>query len=153
MGAATGRLAGHAGALLLGLLMLWAGVSKLLALDDFTLAVWNFRILGWQASVVVARVLPWLEIALGLWLLVPLWRRLSLALVGLLLAGFTGALIHAGLRGLDISCGCFGGAGEAAGGGGGLWPAVARNLARLLGALLSMVASRRGGGHPRGGNE
>lgn len=54
--------------------------------------------------------LPILEIALGAWILLGLFTRVSGALGAVIMAIFTIAITSAWLRGLDISCGCFGGA-------------------------------------------
>ena len=63
----------------------------------------------------VALFLPWLELILGLGILLPAIRRTSAALIGLLLFIFIVLHTSAWVRGLDISCGCFGSeTGEAA---------------------------------------
>ncbi len=94
--------------LLLALLFLAAGLAKIMAADDFVLAVWNFQLLSWQASLWVARILPWFEIVLGLWLLIPWQPTIARLLTCLLLIIFSAALVSAMARGLDIGCGCFG---------------------------------------------
>jgi putative oxidoreductase len=77
------------------------------------LAVYQYRLLSWEASEMVAHVLPWLEAfaALGLWI-----PRLALGAAGLgslLSLLFLGALGSALVRDLDITCGCFGNSGSA----------------------------------------
>jgi uncharacterized membrane protein YphA (DoxX/SURF4 family) len=56
----------------------------------------------------VARTLPWLELALGVWLITGIWLRGSATLLALLLMGFFGLMIWANVKGLEINCGCFG---------------------------------------------
>jgi uncharacterized membrane protein YphA (DoxX/SURF4 family) len=56
----------------------------------------------------VARTLPWLEAALGLWLISGIWLRASATLSAALLLGFIGLMTWARLNGLSINCGCFG---------------------------------------------
>ena len=57
----------------------------------------------------VATGLPWLELLLGLYLLVGLFTQISAAVALTLLAVFTAALTSALLRGLPLEgCGCFG---------------------------------------------
>lgn len=67
---------------------------------------------GWVEPVAIA--LPYLEIALGLLMLVGLAVRLTAVLAGLLLVAFIVWVISAAARGLSIDCGCFGGGGQVA---------------------------------------
>jgi uncharacterized membrane protein YphA (DoxX/SURF4 family) len=56
---------------------------------------------------VIATILPSLELLCGLSLILGLYPRTSALLITLMLIGFTILIISALLRGLDISCGCF----------------------------------------------
>jgi uncharacterized membrane protein YphA (DoxX/SURF4 family) len=56
----------------------------------------------------IAKTLPWLELALGLWLIAGFWLRGSATITALLLSGFFGLMIWAHFKGLEIDCGCFG---------------------------------------------
>ncbi len=61
-----------------------------------------------EASQVVAHTLPFVEIILGLLLLIG-WRlRIWSAAVTLIMAGFLTAVSRAYLLHMDIDCGCFG---------------------------------------------
>ena len=93
---------------LLALLFLYAGVSKALDPATFARDVENYRLLSALPSGALALYLPWLEILAGLALLLNRLRAGSLALLLALSAAFSVALASAWLRGLDISCGCFG---------------------------------------------
>jgi len=55
----------------------------------------------------IATILPSLELLCGLGLILGLYPRASALLITCMLAGFTILIISALLRGLDISCGCF----------------------------------------------
>ena len=57
---------------------------------------------------VVARTLPWFELALGVWLATGFWLRGSAPITALLLLGFFSLMIWAQIKGLQINCGCFG---------------------------------------------
>jgi hypothetical protein len=93
----------------------------------------NYKILPWTISVALAFYLPWLEIFCGFALIV---RRLylgGLSILSALISIFIVATIAARVRGLDITCGCFGHASQH-------WnfPAhVALDLA-ILAALLAL---------------
>ncbi|PYI51452.1 MAG: DoxX family protein [Verrucomicrobia bacterium] len=68
----------------------------------------NYKILPWTIGVALAFYLPWLEIFCGIALIV---RRLylgGLSILTALVCVFTVATIAAKVRGLDITCGCFG---------------------------------------------
>lgn len=97
---------------LLSAVFLSAGITKALDPAAFALAIERYRLLPWPICAALALYLPWLEMlaALGVW-----WRSSRVGAY-LLLAGlsvlFFGALASALLRGLDISCGCFGEAHE-----------------------------------------
>lgn len=85
-----------------------AGCLKLNDPENTLQAVYQFRILPWNASALVADHLPWIELvaAVGLW--IP-WLRLGAAtLCSALSLTFLGALISALIRNIDITCGCFG---------------------------------------------
>ena len=91
-----------------GGLFIYAGVVKALDPARFAQDVSNFRLLPWTAGTIVALYLPWLEILCGAALI---FRKLhigaSFILTGLAFA-FLVALSLAKIRGVDISCGCFG---------------------------------------------
>jgi uncharacterized membrane protein YphA (DoxX/SURF4 family) len=55
--------------------------------------------------------LPWIEIGLGLLLIVGVTVKISGALGGLTMLAFIIAIAQAWARGLSIDCGCFGGGG------------------------------------------
>lgn len=74
----------------------------------FATSVNAFRVIDSGLSGWVALLLPWLELVIGIGILLPTIRRASGALIGLLLLLFIALHTSAWMRGLDISCGCFG---------------------------------------------
>jgi hypothetical protein len=91
-----------------------AAIPKLRDPQGTLLAIYQYRILSWEASEVFSRLLPWLEfvVAVGLWI-----PRLALGAAAwgtALNLIFLGAIGSALVRHLDISCGCFGSAGAPA---------------------------------------
>ena len=74
----------------------------------FAESVSAFRVVGPSLSLWVALVLPWLELTLGIGILLPQLKRSSGLLIALLLVVFIGLHASALIRGLEISCGCFG---------------------------------------------
>lgn len=73
----------------------------------FAQSVGNYKLLPLPAILVIATVLPWLELLSGLAILFGVVQRGSSLLLCLMLGVFTLAVVSALLRGLDISCGCF----------------------------------------------
>lgn len=151
--------------LIVGALFIFAGIAKILNLDqliadlqhlrfasafadlgnlsvadpaEFAHDINNFRILPWIVSVALAFYLPWLEIFCGLGLVFRVLYRGALSILIALIVVFTLATIAAKVRGLDITCGCFGHASQH-------WslPAhLATNLA-ILAALVVLWVSNR----------
>ena len=95
----------------LAAVFLVSGVLKAIDPDGTYVAVRAYDVLPKAAVPVVAGVLPWLEIALGLLLLAGFaTRAVAVAAAGLLLV-FVAGVAQAWVRGLSIDCGCFGGGG------------------------------------------
>lgn len=97
--------------LVLGGLFLYAGFTKVYPPDHrllFEMAVSAYQLLPVWAVIVVARVLPWLEIALGVLLLVGWKQRYVASFAALLLGGFILAMAITYARGIEANCGCFG---------------------------------------------
>jgi uncharacterized membrane protein YphA (DoxX/SURF4 family) len=95
----------------LAAVLLVSGLLKVVDPDTTYVAVRAYDVLPKPGVAVVAAVLPWLEIALGLLLLDGIATR-SVAVVSAgLLLGFIAGVTQAWARGLSIDCGCFGGGG------------------------------------------
>ena len=93
---------------IVGGIFIYAGVIKALDPIRFASDIDNYKILPWTISVQLAFYLPWLEIVCGLALIA---RRLylgGLSILTVLTSIFIVATIAAKIRGLDITCGCFG---------------------------------------------
>jgi uncharacterized membrane protein YphA (DoxX/SURF4 family) len=100
----------------LGLAAVWlvSGTLKAVDPDQTVVAVRAYDVLSRGAVDVVAALLPFLEIALGLLLLLGIGTRLVAIVSALLLLVFLGGVGQAWARGLSIDCGCFGGGGTVA---------------------------------------
>lgn len=128
------RLAAYgwsAAGFLLGAVFLYAGVLKILDPPRFALSIVSYRILPHTAAYVAAAILPWIEALCGLLLVTGKHARAASFLVLILTAIFAAALLSAGIRGLDIDCGCFQGAGTTS-----IGFALLRDLVLLVAALL-----------------
>ncbi|WP_235022908.1 MauE/DoxX family redox-associated membrane protein [Amycolatopsis alkalitolerans] len=102
----------------LGLAAVWliSGAIKVADPDQFYGAVRAYQLFGGSVSSVLAAVIPFLELALGLLLVLGLGVRLVAVLSGLLLLAYIAGVAQSWARGLTIDCGCFGGGGQVAAG-------------------------------------
>lgn len=100
----------------LGLAAVWlfSGVPKALDPDQTYVAVRAYDVLPPLGVELVAGVLPWLEITLGVLLLLGLGTRAVAVASAALLVVFVAGVVSAWARGLSIDCGCFGGGGTVA---------------------------------------
>src|SRR5215510_11929728 len=117
---------------------IYAGALKAFDPVQFASDIDNYKIVPWPVSVALAFYLPWLEIFCALGLVFRFLYHGALALLITLMVVFTLAITAAKLRGLDITCGCFGHASQH-------WsfPShLATNVA-ILAALLALSFSNR----------
>ena len=89
-------------------IFIYAGALK--AIDPFQFAsdIDNYKLLPWPVSVAIAFYLPWLEIFCALGLVFRFLYRGALSILVASIVVFTLATVAAKVRGLDITCGCFG---------------------------------------------
>jgi len=113
---------------------LYAGFSKAGDPAAFAQAIDRYRAVPRALAVITALFLPWLEITCAIALFFKMLRAGAAALLGACGVVFAVMLAVALARGLDISCGCFGGADAATGS-----AALAYSLARAL-ALAAACA-------------
>jgi uncharacterized membrane protein YphA (DoxX/SURF4 family) len=118
----------------LGLVAVWlvSGTLKAIDPDQTYVAVRAYDVLPNAGVEVVAALLPWVELALGLLLLAGVGVRLVAGLSAALLLVFVAGVTQAWARGLSIDCGCFGGGGAVAPGD----TAYVQELLRDTGFLL-----------------
>jgi uncharacterized membrane protein YphA (DoxX/SURF4 family) len=93
----------------LALAAVWlvAGGLKVGDLAASARAVNAYQLMSYDAAEVVGAIQPFLEIALGLLLLIGLATRLTAAISAILMVVFIAGIISAWARGLQIDCGCF----------------------------------------------
>ena len=119
-------------------IFIYAGAIKALDPVQFASDIDNYKILPWPICVALAFYLPWLEIFCAFALVVRLFYRGALLIFTVLILVFTVVTIAARVRGLDITCGCFGHASQN-------WsfPAhLTTNLAILAGVLALWFQSK-----------
>jgi uncharacterized membrane protein YphA (DoxX/SURF4 family) len=120
------RLVIWIGRLLLGGIFVYAGYAKLVYpnhnlwpyfmlkfsistnLSTFAFQVQSYKVLGAEGASLVAHTLPFVEIVLGMLLLIGWKFRIWAAIVTAILAGFLTLVTRAYLLHMEINCGCFG---------------------------------------------
>ncbi|MCM3884470.1 MauE/DoxX family redox-associated membrane protein [Frankia sp. R82] len=108
----AGRVASTALRLVLGAVWLAAGLLKVNDPDGMLRSVRAFRILPESLVQPVAYAVPFLEIALGVLLVVGLAVRVGAVVSALMFAAYIAAIASAAARGLRIDCGCFSSGGD-----------------------------------------
>ena len=85
-----------------------ASVSKIARPDEFYTAIMNYQILPQYLAYVLSYFLPVLELVCSIALLWNVFCKAAISLIYAMLIVFIIGIISAWLRGLNISCGCFG---------------------------------------------
>ena len=98
-------------ALAFGTVFLYAGVMKAKDPGLFLISVRSFQLLPDPYAAWVALALPWLEIFAGTAVIIGLVRQGGALLLNIAIVGFIIGIGLAWFRGIDIDCGCLGGAG------------------------------------------
>jgi len=141
------------GRLALGAIFVYAGIAKLIFpnthlwpmfflkfsvstnLSMFQQQVESYKLLSPDAAQLLAHTLPFVEIVLGLLLLIG-WRlRIWAMFITLIMVGFLGVVTRAYLLHMDINCGCFGTPEKLT-----LWTVVRDSLLSLLAILTTYFA-------------
>ena len=99
------------GRIILGGVLLVAGGLKAFVPAEAASAVAAYKILPTKMAHIVGYALPWLEIAIGLLLIVGISIRMASIVAAGIMVIFVGAIISVWARGMLIDCGCFGGGG------------------------------------------
>lgn len=123
--------------LVLGATFVLAAVTKLPDLPSFAEEVANYQLLPAALVPLAALAFVGTELVAGLALLAGVWVRAATALSAAMLVVFIVALTQALARGIDLRCGCFGGAELAT------WGTVARDVGLLAVAWVAAAFTPR----------
>ena len=94
--------------LILGGVLLVAGGLKVTDPYASATSVRAYQILPIDLANFLGFVLPFAEVAIGLFLIVGIWVRLAAIAGGALMVMFIVAIGQAWIRGISLDCGCFG---------------------------------------------
>lgn len=94
----------------LSLIFLISGIEKVFSpYQNFLYVVQGYQVFPVVLEEAIARIVPWLELFLGLFLLLGLWLKVSLRATALMYIGFISIVGQALVRKLPLEeCGCFG---------------------------------------------
>ncbi|WP_228389376.1 MauE/DoxX family redox-associated membrane protein [Cumulibacter manganitolerans] len=95
--------------LVMGVVFGYAGISKILDIPVAKVSVESYRIFPREIADTIGVVLPVVEIALGLLLLLGVGTRIVSIMLSLLLIAFIAGIASLWVRGISTQCGCFGG--------------------------------------------
>ena len=93
--------------LILGVTFIYASIGKIVDPAQFSSAIHNFGVTPLYIENIIALYLPWLELIIGLGLILGIFYRASLNIIIVLLVLFTLLILQAYLLGKSIDCGCF----------------------------------------------
>lgn len=91
----------------LGLMFIYASLDKIAHPEEFAKNIGYYKVLPFGLENLLAIVLPWVELIVGVCLVSGLLIDGSTVLSILMMLVFILAISQAMLRGIDISCGCF----------------------------------------------
>ncbi|CAB4600609.1 unannotated protein [freshwater metagenome] len=106
-----GKWFGLLARLTLGGVLFAAGWLKIFTPAKSQMAVRAYEVLPISIANFLGIALPWLEVGLGILLILGIAVRTSAIFGGALMVLFIAAISQAWARGLSIDCGCFGGGG------------------------------------------
>lgn len=118
--------------MILGGIFAFSASSKFLAPQALADAIVGFEMIPESWALEAAIVLIWHELICGTFMLLGLWTRATAIIISGMLAAFQVGLISVMVRGIEVSCGCFGQFSEMQVG----WHTVTRNFILLVFCLM-----------------
>jgi uncharacterized membrane protein YphA (DoxX/SURF4 family) len=123
--------------LTLAIIFFYAGIEKIISPGDFAVVIYNYQLLPDGTITLLAIFLPWLEVLIAASLITGICIRGAALISALLFLTFASALTINLVRGLDISCGCFG-----ASSGNISWFYLARDLSLFCMSVFILIYDR-----------
>ncbi|WP_018155743.1 MauE/DoxX family redox-associated membrane protein [Demetria terragena] len=128
--------------LVVGAVLVVAGGIKVDNLGESRQATRAYDLMPVDLANFLGSLLPFVEVALGLMLIIGLLTRAAAIGSALLLLAFIGAIASAWARGLTIDCGCFGGGGQVDSQDTRYLQEILRDGALVIGAIWLVVRPR-----------
>ena len=92
--------------IILGAVFVWASFGKIMEPGDFARSISNYHIVPFGIENIIALILPWLELLIGMGLILGIMVDGSVQISAILLIMFILMIGQAMLRGFNIECGC-----------------------------------------------
>lgn len=92
--------------LLIGIIFIYASYEKIINPAKFARDIANYHVVPYGLENTVAIVLPWLELFIGIGIIIGVLVNANVLIAGGLLALFILMISQAILRGFNIDCGC-----------------------------------------------
>jgi uncharacterized membrane protein YphA (DoxX/SURF4 family) len=92
---------------IVGGIFIYASFYKIIEPADFAKSIWYYHMVPGNMINLMALILPWVELIVGIGLVIGIEYRGSVLLANLMTVVFLIALGSAISRGLSIDCGCF----------------------------------------------
>ena len=91
----------------LGIIFIYASIDKIIDPLKFSDAIDNYHITPVEMNNLAALIVPWIELVVGVFLILGIYVRGSSTIIILLLIWFIFILSQALVRGINVNCGCF----------------------------------------------
>ena len=91
----------------LGVIFIYASIDKIVDPIKFSDLIDNYHITPVKLNNLAALVIPWIELVVGVFLVLGIYIRGSSVIVIVLLLWFIFILSQALARGINVNCGCF----------------------------------------------
>jgi len=91
----------------MGLVFIFAAYPKILDPNTFSSQIHNYGVTPLYIENLIALILPWIELFIGISLIIKYKYESSLDICIYLMISFTILISQAYIRGLSIDCGCF----------------------------------------------
>ena len=117
--------------ILLGLIFIIASIDKIIDPAGFARDISNYHFVPFGFENIIAIILPWLELFIGLGLILGIMVDGASVISGILLILFIILIFQATIRGFNIDCGCGLKEGELVG-----WRKIFEDLIFLFGAYF-----------------
>ncbi len=124
--------------LVLGVVFIYASYDKILDPSKFARDISNYHIVPFGLENTVAIILPWLELFIGIGIVLGIYIDGNTLLSAFLLLLFNFLIFQAMVRGFNIECGCGLKEGELVG-----WRKLIENFTLFGGACLILLSKKR----------
>ena len=124
--------------LVLGIVFIYASYDKILDPSKFARDISNYHFVPFGLENTVAIILPWLELFIGIGIVLGIYIDGNTLLSAFLLLLFNFLIFQAMVRGFNIECGCGLKEGELVG-----WRKLIENFTLFGGACLILLSKKR----------